>query len=246
MSRPAIGPANQILILFWVLLPVANALWDWASWWVSRWLGQQLLDTIRRRDLGVLHKIWTGLWHATADFAFALMFLIMLARTLPWAVEQFNAWIVWGGGTPSFELGDYLCAAAREPWSTGLWATLMLLSTLFPTALHAMAALASPLAAGALWLQRNETLAKRLKSETSGSPAFEAVVDDAAVHFAWTWIGVWILAGVLVTVAFIGLLWLGNLITSELPQPLPGSLREILLGIALWDFRAAAGCLAGA
>ena len=101
----------------------------------------------------------------------------------------------------------------------------MLLSTLVPTALHATAALASPLAAGALWLQRDEALATRLETAEAG-PAFDAAVDDAAAHLAWTWIAVWIFAGMLVTGAFVGLLWLGNLVTGELPEPLPGSLAR--------------------
>jgi hypothetical protein len=218
---------------------------DWLSWWVSRGLGLHLLNIIRRPHVLVLHKIWAGFWHAALDFLLAIAFLVLVARTLPWGVELFNRWIQWLGGTAPFDLSDYLCDAARDPWSTGLWATLMLLSTLVPTALHAAAALATPLAAGALWLQRDETLARRLETEAPGSPGFEPAVDDAAAHLAWTWIVVWILAALLVTAAFVGMLALVNLVTGELPEPLPGSLREALLGIALWDFAAAEACLAG-
>jgi hypothetical protein len=46
----------------------------------------------------------------------------------------------------------------------------MLLRPLFPTALNAMAALASLLAAGALGLQQDETVARQLTREGPGSP----------------------------------------------------------------------------
>jgi hypothetical protein len=71
-------PISQAVMLFGVILPVANALWDWVSWWVSRGLGKHLLDTIRMTSLSFWRKAWAGLWHAGLDFLLALAFLALL------------------------------------------------------------------------------------------------------------------------------------------------------------------------
>jgi hypothetical protein len=58
--------ASVPLLLFFVILPIANALLDWPSWWVSRRLGQDLLtivsgnQTSGANPAGVRTRAWIG------------------------------------------------------------------------------------------------------------------------------------------------------------------------------------------
>lgn len=61
----------------------------------------------------------------------------MLAAVLPFVIQLFNAGVVWGGQEAPLALGGFLERAAERPWSDGFWPLSMLLTTLFPTALHA-------------------------------------------------------------------------------------------------------------
>jgi hypothetical protein len=134
-------PGDAAFFLFWVALPVANAVWDYASWWISRGLGADLVTQIRSGSRSIGRKAWTGLWHSALDLGAALVLLAALAWTLPNVVEWF---------LPVFADEAQWCAMAREPFGEGLWVTSMLLSTLVPTALHLAAVIASPAAALAL------------------------------------------------------------------------------------------------
>lgn len=137
--------------LFFCLLPVANALLDWWSWAVSRWLGRDLHDLMsgRKRRLGSWLRRLFGratmpaafAVHVAADVLAAAAFLVGLAILLPFLVQLFNAGMVCLGEPGPIELRDYLQAVVANPWPDGAWALSMLLTTLIPTFLHAIVAL---------------------------------------------------------------------------------------------------------
>ncbi len=116
-------------ILFSVSCP--NALFDWPSWAVSRWLMQRLRADATRS--GFLRRAGAILTHLAFDGAIAIACLFGLAIVL---INFAHAIDVEGF------LVDTLNAAKETPFSAeGSAMTVMLLSTLVPTALHLFFAL---------------------------------------------------------------------------------------------------------
>lgn len=124
-------------LLFIILLPPINALFDWASWWASRALGRNLVSTLEKPDVTTWRRITTLLRDMLLDIVIAIVLLTMLAYFMPRLIDAWNGFVVMlEGGEAPIDLVDYLCAAARNPLTDGLWATLMLFSTLIPTIGH--------------------------------------------------------------------------------------------------------------
>jgi hypothetical protein len=147
-----VNPLSLAFLLFFVVLPVANALLDWPSWAISRWLGHDLHDLMsgRSRWLGrILRPLFRGAWQAASfavhillDLGAAVVLLVALAILLPFLIQLFNNAVLATGGEPPLALHGFLTRAVQRPWPDGAWALAMLLTTLIPTALHAGAAIA--------------------------------------------------------------------------------------------------------
>jgi hypothetical protein len=151
-----------VLLVFFFILPVINGFWDWLSWWVTRLLGRHLLVTLApARALG--GRAVTILGHGLLDFVLSAALLAAMAFLLAFGFEAYDQ-IAAAQGQHAFDLGPYLEAAADHPWTDGLWLTVMLLSTLFPTALHVVVLLASPLALITLPTERRLQLAGELET----------------------------------------------------------------------------------
>ena len=98
-------------------------------------IGQAIVA--ERASTGAL--AWVALL-ALADLVTATTFLFAITWLLAFAVEGVGGWL-----DVALELDTYLSEALAYPWSRGLWASVMVLSTLLPTAVHFVLAL------GALW-----------------------------------------------------------------------------------------------
>lgn len=193
------------LLLFFVALPILNAVLDWPSWWVSRKLGGNLVDQIAK-DAGRRRRSVVLVLHGLADFIAAVVLLYLLAIALPFMIELFNLWAEASGVSKPLELRAFLNRAVSQPWPDGLWVLAMLLSTLFPTLLHAMALVASPVM---IWLGsdvRRQGIAAELVATNPPSPA---AVRYASWHLARTWLIAIIapLAVVAASVTLIGVVW---------------------------------------
>lgn len=124
-------------LLFIILLPPINAVFDWASWWASRALGRNLVSTLEKPEVTTWRRIRTLLRDMFLDIIIAVVLLTMLAYFMPRLIDAWNGFVVMLEGEEApIDLVDYLCAAARNPLTDGLWATLMLFSTLIPTIGH--------------------------------------------------------------------------------------------------------------
>jgi hypothetical protein len=241
--------------LFLILLPVVNALLDWPSWLLSRWLGRDLL---KRLGGNRFQQLWTLSWHGTVDLLGAAVFLILLALLLPRAVGLFLDVTAPLVGGPDAALGAYLCRAAQDPLGSGLWASAMLFSTLVPTALHLMFLIASPLAFwarphGQVWQERAAYLRRECKvppeADLPENPSLrELALTDAgllretATKVAWWRIRQTLLlypAALLLAVGLLFMLW-------ELIQAVTGSLPAWLLLIATGNRAFVDSCLPGA
>ncbi|MBL1217149.1 MAG: tetratricopeptide repeat protein [Planctomycetes bacterium] len=122
------GPHDQFTVLLILVLPMTNAVFDWPSWGISRWLMRALAArqaTLRRLSI-----------HILIDLCAALVLAIGIAAAMPVVVGLARV------GIPVLDVLDNL---RNDPWGDGLWITLMVLSTFFPTLLHILAILASAL-----------------------------------------------------------------------------------------------------
>ena len=138
------------------------------------------------------------------DAVIAIVFLVFLAATLPLIVGWFNQLVAPDIGHTPFPLGGttgYICQVRADPWGQGSWAMLMLISTLFPTALHAPAALTALLVVPAHHLFGSGRIADRLDAIPAdylgGDAAHSATIDDTAWHLTKAWLGVWVVVALL-------------------------------------------------
>ena len=142
-----VAPMVVIHLIFFLVLPIVNGLWDWLSWWITRALGRHLLGSFG--DAGGLgQRAVAVVAHGALDLILAVALLAAMAFFLAFGFEAYNRIAIAqrGEDLPVFALGPFLAAAADHPWTDGLWLTVMLISTLVPTALHVVALLASPIA----------------------------------------------------------------------------------------------------
>jgi len=146
---------------------------DWASWWVSRWLGASLLDTIDRAA-GRGSKIVSLVGYMVIDLVVAVILLWLLAMALPFVIQLFNLWCREAGLTEPLPLAAFLDQVVQRPWPKGIWVLTMLLSTLVPTALHAMVLIASPFM---VWLRSDATRVRIAAGLSAKEPEHWAYYD---------------------------------------------------------------------
>lgn len=128
-------PAVMSGFVFFFVLPLLNAALDTASWAVSRRLGRKMLDRNfhRGRMIGF----------ATLDAILAFVLLWALALLLGIGGEAVDQLAVATTGNSALDLDMMVAQATTEPFGDGLWITLMLFSTIVPTAIHAFVAIGS-------------------------------------------------------------------------------------------------------
>jgi len=134
-----------MVIVFFVLLPIANSALDWLSWAVSRLL---LADLLKRDEAIGMGAIFI---HAVADLAAAVFLLAALSVVLPFILQAANA-VLSVFDLSLVEWWDYLAAARREPEGEGLLVIGMLFSTLLPTAGHFLAMMFALVFPHPVWL----------------------------------------------------------------------------------------------
>jgi hypothetical protein len=144
-----------------VALPWLNGLLDWISLSASRWFGRAI---VAERDSPASLAITSGL--ALADLILAVAFAFAVAWVLAFGVEAAGL----AFGLP-LELDAYVRAAADAPWSTGFWATFMVLSTLLPSAIHLVLALGAVLVA---WSAIRSASGRQAGSRAPTSPTGSA------------------------------------------------------------------------
>ena len=138
------GAGAVTMLTLYGALPLLNALFDWASWWISRRLLRHLVGsppqdrTVPDYDPRLRIGLRKLLGHTAADLFAAIFFLIALAVVLP-VLFQFGNLALTRFGLPPVEWWSYLAAARRDPFGEGFLVTAMLLTTLLPTAAHFLA-----------------------------------------------------------------------------------------------------------
>jgi hypothetical protein len=122
--------------------------------------------------------------HMAADLLAAVGLLYLLAMALPFVIELFNLGCRGAGLQEPLQLRTFLALAVQRPWPNGIRVVVMLVSTLVPTALHAMVLVASPLM---VWLgsdQKRQAIAAGLRASEPEAWA----IRKASWHLVWTWV----------------------------------------------------------
>lgn len=237
------------VVLFGLLLPLLNAVFDWLSWLVGRWLGRDLAESLGSEASGGWRRFVTFVLHVGAEVALAVVSLVGMAWGIPRAIELFNAGLrVLGSPTP-LALGDYLCRSALNPLGEGLWASLTLLSTFVPTAVHLGFLPAAPsawlLSRGEVWQARARHLRGQglppavdlgpdATADASADSLHPETIRQVALHLALVRPVLWTLAGLVAGVLIYAVL--------ELLALDWGSLSRLLLYVATGDPVAVAIC----
>ncbi len=134
------------LLLFFVILPVLNALMDWGSWAVTRYL----LGPMERAPDGALGVVMV-LVLIVVDIAAALFFVVALAALIPIGLELVDH-LLSVFGRETFDWRALAARTVRAPWDEGLFVTGMLLTPLAPSIANitlGLAAVFMPLTPGA-------------------------------------------------------------------------------------------------
>lgn len=132
------GAGNEVsnaLLVFFAALPLVNAVLDWGSIGITRLL-------LRRAASSESIAVRVGL--GVADAVIALMALIVLTVAMVGAVRGLNALHLGAGGTaPLADIGAVLDRIHADPGNPAVWwVYVTLFSTLLPSVLHLIAALA--------------------------------------------------------------------------------------------------------
>lgn len=126
---------TAVILVFYVALPIANAVLDWVSWIITRWLLRRPADSARSGRLAL--GIGTRLFF---DLVFAFASLCLLALAVPNAIELSNRLFA-RLALPEVSWLTLLDQAVEAPFSSGFFVTGMLLTTLLPTLMHVVAGL---------------------------------------------------------------------------------------------------------
>jgi hypothetical protein len=226
------------MIIFVLVLPIINGLWDWLSWWITRWLGRHLLSTLgEARDLQLRAATIAG--HGVLDLILAVALLAAMAFFLAFGFEAYNRMAIAqrGEDLPVFALEPFLANAADHPWTEGLWLTVMLISTLVPTALHMVALLASPLALVTLPTEKRLKLAAEIESYHLDPERQASIQRRAGRYVARERHGALVLAAGLSVLLIAGLLALINLLLGRIEEG--ETIAHLVLQVAAWGIGAA-------
>ena len=115
------------LLLFFVILPILNAMMDWLSWAITRF---------HVSFIEAASPDWKGALivavFLTAEVITSVLFVAMLAVLLPIGLELADL-LLSVFGRDSFDWRAAATQAVRSPWDEGLFITGMLLTPLVPT-----------------------------------------------------------------------------------------------------------------
>ena len=169
----------SVSVMFMVTLPIANGLLDWISWFISRKLCEHLSVSIRS-----VRSIWALFWrilvHMAIDFIAAVVFLVVLAFALGHGFGYLEDMF----SRLDYDFAGLVEKAVDDPWAAGagLWFSVMLVSTLLPTAFHFLLLLASPVTMVAVRKRRRLEIATRLREWSSLTEHERRSVAVAAVE----------------------------------------------------------------
>jgi hypothetical protein len=200
---------NQVVLfflLFFLILPLVNSLFDWLSWWTTRVLGKRLLAVLDEQR-GVWQRRGVIVLHSFADLASSVALLLLMAFALGLGFQAYNDLAVLWNEKPPFDLATIIDSTANDPWGEGFWFTLMLLTTLLPTFVHGIMLLGSPLGVLLIPDRKRLALAEDLENYASAGERQANIRLRAARWHVQERLRHWLLGGLLL-VWLLGRVWL--------------------------------------
>jgi hypothetical protein len=155
------------LLLFFVILPLLNALMDWASWAVTRYI---LVPVEHAPNSAVGVAMIIAL--IALDIATGLFFVLALAALIPIGLELVDL-LLSVFGRETFNWRALAARTLRAPWDEGLFVTGMLLTPLVPSIANitlGLAAMFAPLTPGAKEAAQEIADPSVADGETGGNP----------------------------------------------------------------------------
>lgn len=122
--------SSLALLLFVAVLPIVNALFDYASWGITRNFGH-ILHNEFKKESGSFKSVAIGL--GLLDFAVAVCLLLALSMTLGFSLTLVNTWV---SPEVQISLKALIGDAVAHPLSDGFWVVFVLFSTIVPTSIH--------------------------------------------------------------------------------------------------------------
>ncbi len=140
-AHPAWFPRHyetlEFILIFLILLPLINSIFDWLSLASTRWL----LKGMAIRDYASAYRV-AG--NAIIGVGFGVVLLAGLAVTITAALQTMNQLSQGKGGSELFDLAGTLHRLRTNPSDVSVWwVYLTLFSTMLPTVFHATVASAS-------------------------------------------------------------------------------------------------------
>jgi hypothetical protein len=197
------------LMLFFVILPVLNAVVDWLSWAVTRF-NVSLID-VASPSLGGFAFVLTIL---LIDIAAAIIFVVSLTVLLPIGLELVDTFLS-VFGRDSFDWRIAAAQAVASPWDEGLFVTGMLLTPLVPTLVAlttGFVSLAAPLTPGARAVMDSSPGEEEEGEEETGPDDDQIRAASRTVYLSRLWYAPALLISIGV---FLGIWW--GLAASDLP-----------------------------
>ena len=185
------------LLIFLITIPLINALYDYLSLGLTRYLLQRSLDT--QRNL---------VWFALIDFLAACLFLLTLSLTIVAAFSGLNQ-IAASHGAHPLDIGGILLRLRHTPSDMSLWwIYAMIFSTFLPTFAHAAIAAGNMSITRISKKWRNLVIAglRELEAGSDGHHAKESGALYFALQRSWT-----------VVMTLIGITLLGTIVYIFLP-----------------------------
>jgi hypothetical protein len=139
-----------VIVIVWIVLPLSNACIDYWSWrFTRRLLDQSTLKKAagparearvqiskRNRRRSSDHELLRPFGLLLADLSKGLIFVVLAVETYIMATTCYFAYI----GLADFDLEIWVSAGARSPFEQEVvWFTILSLTALFPSLLHAIA-----------------------------------------------------------------------------------------------------------
>ena len=153
--------------MFFLILPLANSVFDYFSLQVSRWFTKKATEARSVGEVGL---------DVFLDLLFAVVCLLLLVWLIPAVLETFSMILTTFFDAEPIEWKAWAKTARDFPFSQGLGVTLMLFSTLLPTLAHLVITFAifvlMPVGGGrmAKWLSASD-ISIRSVAERSVAPA---------------------------------------------------------------------------
>lgn len=216
------GQFAFLLLLFFVLLPMVNAVLDWGSWAVTRFFLRRVAKVPDGARGGLLL-----LAEITADLAAAALFFLGLVVLLANGIEAINA-VLAGFGRETFPWRALVNAALEEPLSHGLFVIGMLVTTLVPTFIHLTDGLAGVFAA---WTPGASKVSASLIENPGEDKEIRPSVRQDAIRTLWIARLWYVPAAIVALLLFVGIV----LAFSLAGQPIGKILTTVALCSSSWS-----------